>query len=368
MSLTSQYAIAEIKDILNSYDLGHLVDFERNERGYINTSFLIETEKEGQRLRHFLRRYKTGIRKSEIEFEHSILKHLAKKGFTLVAQFIETRQGNSYLTRVEDGQVIFYTIFEYLEGEDKYTWIEPRCSPEELSHAAALLARYHMAVVDLKPKGRRYESQIAELIPHIAERIQQSSGSSKGKVFDRYLRDNIPLILRNCEEIQHQLVSVGASEWLKLVIHSDFHPGNMKFEGVEIVALFDFDWSKIDLRCFDVGLAIWYFATDWKKRNDGQVRLRDFELFLDNYQTVLRQSQELEPLSKIELLNLPLMISAGNLFVLNWTVTDYYDKEVQHDEYMVYLRHSVNFCKWYEQKGEHLLTEVIESSLNILES
>lgn len=368
MTITSHKAVAEIKDILAYYDLGDLVDFELNERGYINTSFEIETENKGIRTRYFLRRYKTGIQESEIKFEHSILKHLAKQGFTLIAKVIETRQGHSYLAKVDDGQRIFYSIFEFLEGEDKYTWVDPNCSPSELRFASSVLAKFHAAVADLYPQGRRFEPKIVELLPQIAERIQQCSQMSKGKLFDSFLQSNIPLLLRNCDEVHHKLVSAGASDWLHIIIHNDFHPGNMKFDGERVVGLFDFDWSKIDLRCFDLGLAIWYFVTDWKKGRDGQIRLRDFKLFLDNYQSTLRQSHELVPLNEFELLNLPLMVSAGNLYVLNWTVADYYDQDVQQDEYMVYLSHSVNFCKWYEQEGEHLLAQAIESTLNNPES
>ena len=368
MSLASQNAMFEIVDILKHYDIGYLVDQEQDERGYNNISFSIVTEKFGSRFKYFLRRYKTGINQSEIEFEHSIIKHLKSKGFNLVAGIIETRQGHSYLPRVEDGLRVFYTIFEYLEGGDKYTWVDPVCSPSELSHAASILAQFHSAVADLNPKGRRIEARILELLPLIAERIRNSPQLSKDKPFDFYLQENIPLILRSYENIQRSLVSEELSEWLQLVIHSDYHPGNMKFEGVEIVGLCDFDWSKIDYRCFDVALAIWYFVTDWKGARDGQMRLRDFDLFLESYQSQLRQSHTIEPLSEFELRNLPIMICAGNLYVLNWTVVDYYENDVQQDEYMVYLRHSVNFCKWYEQVGENLLSQAIESSLDIFKT
>lgn len=361
MTLNSSDVVAEIQDILQNYDLGDLVDIERNERGYININYLIETMKAGRKSKYFLRRYKSGIQETEIEFEHSIINHISAQGFSLVARVIETRQGDTYLIRFEDDLLIFYAVFEYLEGEDKYTWIDPKCSPSELSNAAAILARLHGAVVDLKPKGRRIEPKILELLPQIADRIQQGPGLSKGTEFDSYLLEHSPLILRNCKITQQKLISEGAAGWPQLVIHSDYHPGNLKFEGVEVVGLCDFDSSKIDFRCFDVALAIWYFVTDWVQGRDGQIRLRDFELFLDAYQSNLHQFPEIDPLSEIELSNLPLMINTASLYILNWTVTDYYSNDVPPDEYLVYLRHSVNFCQWYEQEGEQLLTGSIDS-------
>ena len=48
-------AISEIKDILVNYDLGEPIDFERNERGFVNTSYAIETIKQGKNQKYFLR-------------------------------------------------------------------------------------------------------------------------------------------------------------------------------------------------------------------------------------------------------------------------------------------------------------------------
>jgi hypothetical protein len=55
------------------------------------------------------------------------------------------------------------------------------------------------------------------------------------------------------------------------------------------------------------------------------------------------------------------MINLGNLYILNWTVTDYYTNPVDVDEYLVYLRHSINFSHWFASKGlktiqDYLLT------------
>jgi hypothetical protein len=51
---------SELIDILSNYDLGELVEVEKNERGYVNTSFAIQTIKNGVRSRYFLRKYKVG--------------------------------------------------------------------------------------------------------------------------------------------------------------------------------------------------------------------------------------------------------------------------------------------------------------------
>ena len=52
-------------------------------------------------------------------------------------------------------------------------------------------------------------------------------------------------------------------------------------------------------------------------------------------------------MNEIELYYLPYLINASNLYVLNWTVLDYYAKEVDPREYLIYLRHSLNFMLWF---------------------
>jgi homoserine kinase type II len=135
---------------------------------------------------------------------------------------------------------------------------------------------------------------------------------------------------------------------VQMVIHCDYHPGNLKFQDSQITGLFDFDWSKIDVRCFDVGLALMYFCTPWRGEEDGHFRLDETAVFLNAYQAALRDTEGAGPLTDAELKYLPHMISAGNMYVLRWAIEDFYSKEVEPDEYLVYLKHNVHLMQWLE--------------------
>jgi homoserine kinase type II len=130
-----------------------------------------------------------------------------------------------------------------------------------------------------------------------------------------------------------------------VIIHCDFHPGNLKFEGDEITGLVDFDWSKLDLRAFDVALAVWYFCASWEHAADGHLRLDEANEFLRAYQTQLLGDPVLHPLSPEEIHYLPHLIDAANIYVLYWTLRDYFGKEVDPEEYLIYLRHGVRFAR-----------------------
>ncbi len=337
--------VSNLREILAHYDIGELVDYQRDRRGTVNTSFMIETDHQGERQKYFLRRYKQGIEREEIEFEHDLIHHLLKHGFDRIARVIQTRTGDSYVEIGDhDGGLIYYALFEFLQGEDRYTWVNPKC--DEIESAASLLAEYHIAVWDLIPKGRRAEPKILDLLPIIDRDIDFFLERSKHTLFDAYLLDQRDFIHKTISRLHQALNQIECQEIVQLVIHSDYHPGNLKFQGAQATALFDFDWSKMDARCFDVGLAIWYFFVEWEAERDGSLRLDDIDWFVETYQNSFQGKSGVYPMSVVELGCLVTMIEAASLYVLNWAIQDYYSKEVDPAEYLHDLQHCVNALKW----------------------
>ena len=148
-----------------------------------------------------------------------------------------------------------------------------------------------------------------------------------------------------------------------VINHSDYHPGNLKFESARISGLVDFDWAKVDLRAFDVGLAIWYFCASWEGSADGRLRLGDVRAFLNAYQERLGEPAELPPLTKAELAVMPDLIHAGSLYILYWGLRDYLSKPVDPDEYLIYLRHSINTTRWLSRPANRRRLAAILRSL-----
>jgi len=363
-------ATPQLEGIISKhYEIGDLVNYEQLHSGYVNISYIIETVIKGRKNKYFLRRYKKGIREEEVEFEHSVIKHLVKKEFNLVARVINTRDGKTFVKQFEDGddedKDVFYAVFDFLPGEDKYTWFNPACSDEELQNAAAVLAQFHDAVSDLSPEGKRYEPKIIDLLPGIAENVEKYAKRAGKTEFDAYLLENLDPILRT---INRTLRAISKREYKQLVhqvIHCDYHPGNLKFQNGKITGLFDFDWSKVDARCFDVALAITYFCITWKGQKDGDLQLNKAAAFLNAYQNTLRgthshsHSRGAGLLSDTELKYLPHLISASNIYVLNWAIVDFYGNEVDPHKYLVYLQHSVHIMRWLENEDNWANLEVI---------
>lgn len=147
---------SQIKEIVDkNYDVGHLINFQKIQKGASNTSFSVQTKFQGKTNQFLLRRYKDGTDLQEIEFEHALLNHLYKKGFSLTGQVIPTREGKTYVVQSRKKASIdsseYYALFEFLPGNNRYEWDKPNCTDKELIHSAATLAYFHNTISGWKP-------------------------------------------------------------------------------------------------------------------------------------------------------------------------------------------------------------------------
>jgi homoserine kinase type II len=268
----------------------------------------------------------------------------------LVARVITSREGCTYVESSEGhrdrAEQAFYAVFDFLPGEDRYAWVDPCCEDCEVEGAALVLARFHSAVCDLDPAGKREEPGISELLSWIASRVEQHADKAGETVFDECLLGNLDLIRDAIDHARQALEGPHSEALVHHVIHCDFHPGNLKFQGERITGLFDFDWSKVDARSFDVALALYYFCTTWFGENAGELCLPELARFLGTYQRTLVEEHPAGPLNAAELALLPHMISASNIYVMNWTLEDFHSKEVDPVEYRVFLQHSIGLMQW----------------------
>ncbi len=344
----------EIRDVLRHYDLGEMAALERNMRGYVNISFAVDLVKGAKPARYFMRKYKPGIREAEIEFEHSVIGRLVEVGAPPVARVHATREGRTYVHRLvgpDDIQGLFYAVFDYLPDEDRYTWVAPHCTPMEIRNSAIVHAQFHRALDGFAPRGQRVEPKILDLLAHVVHYLAGIPLRSKNTAFDALLIEQLDFLQRDLLETLNALAEPEARRLPQLIIHCDYHPGNLKFRGSQVTGVFDFDWSKLDLRAFDVALALWYFFASWEGAQDGELRLTDVAQYLAGYQSAFAGQPGLAPLSTAEGRYLPHLINAASHYVLNWTLLDFYNKDVDPQEYLIFLRHSLNFTRWFRAAG-----------------
>ena len=158
---------------------------------------------------------------------------------------------------------VFFAVFNYLPGEIQYDWTRPDCKIRELRSAALTLARYHEAVSDWRPPSGVGRPGIVDQLPAAETRLQRFHQLARHTRFDDCLESNFNLITRSIADTLDGLSSPEYNRMPRLAIHGDYHPGNLIFRDGHVSGLLDFDWAHMDVRCFDVALALYYFCIQW---------------------------------------------------------------------------------------------------------
>lgn len=333
-----------------NYDLGKLTKVKGILGGYCNKSYAVWMSASDHAHRYFLRLYNPNVIVNEILFEHALLNHLRSNGFTLAAAIVPGRNGATVIhtppPENHQGRKALWALFEFLEGEDKYTWTYTDLTDKEFVSAAEILAHLHHCGHGFKkpPGADRVQPRIMEFVPTFKKTFSAFLEKAHGRRCDRLFKDNFEPICKALDDAVSFDVRFQGLQ--KIPIHCDYHPGNLKFRDEKGVGIFDFDWSKIDYRLFDVALGLVYFTSIWGDQVAG-LRPDKFTLFLNAYDQACRRFSHVSPLTRQERRYLVPMLSIANLYVLNWDLVDFYGTlEPDDDEYYKYLDHNIGLMHW----------------------
>jgi homoserine kinase type II len=341
------------------YDLGEVVGVDQIFGGYVNLSFAVRTRTAAGEQRYFVRKYSRAITEPEIRFEHALVNHIDRKGFHLAARVYPNKAGGTFVVRdeVHGGvpETRFFAVYQMLEGQDKYTWVKNRCTDAEYADGARVLAQFHHAAHDFDAGDlAREQPPIMAFVATLEKTFTDCAALATGGSYDDYYLSKLPAIIKSI----HLGTGIAAQlEGLPFIpVHCDYHPGNQKWVDERVVGLFDFDWSKVDYRIFDIALAVVYFCSSWEGRDSGDLWLDKAAIFVRAYQDEAAKSASPGAMSAAELAALPRMIANANLFVLNWDVTAYYEdmSAKNDDEYLMYLAHQVMLMEFIEAHYDEL--------------
>ena len=110
-----------------------------------------------------------------------------------------------------------------------------------------VLAKFHSAARDFNPGNlSRVEPGIMELVGGLSRSFLQYSKLNRSTKFHEYFTVKLDSILTAIK--QNVISNEDIAHMPVIPIHCDYHPGNMKFINGTVVGVFDFDWSKMDLR------------------------------------------------------------------------------------------------------------------------
>ncbi len=354
--------------VTKHYALGELIDAKEIHGGYCNRSFRLVFEKNDHRIKYLVRRYNPKTTEKEIKFEHALVGHLKKNGFDMVAGVIPNKTGGSYVKEKPSGKSPmdngFWAVFEFLEGEDRYTWTDTNVASEDMISAAKVLAQLHIAGQDFRkpPDAERVQLKIMDFLPTFRGVYAEFTRRVGNRNCDHTFLNHRDVILKTID--RNLIQEPDLLKLPRLPIHCDYHQGNLKYQGTNVIGVFDFDWSKIDLRLFDLALALVYFGAVWDGPQAGSLDLAKVKLFLNTYNRACKETANPGPLTQLEKRYLPCLLASANLYVLHWTIVDFYSLDNPDDaEYMKYLNHGINLMGWIEVQKDRLDQIAYENSL-----
>ena len=338
------------------YSIGDIVSSEGLADGYCNLSFLIRARQSGKLHSYIVRRYHPDRTLDQIQFEHSFIHHLKQNTSTLISGVIKCLDGGTWIREIdpENRLPYYWAIFEFLPGEDKYTWIENNLSEPELKSSAEVLAHLHEAAKGFRPTSDNAANQplLMVFFERLYREVHKKTGLFQNRGIQELVNPHRRLFLSVLEHILAVKESLAAIP--KIAIHSDYHPGNLKFQHERVVGVIDFDWSQMGHRVFDLSLALIYFAGRWGEKSHGGLNSNKVELFLGTYDATLVSKTKLSPLSENEVELLPHLLAAANLFILKWELDEYAANPLKHQEFTNYINHNLRIMNWIKQNSRQM--------------
>jgi homoserine kinase type II len=224
-----------VRMLKEHYDLGDLSNAEELLGGTVNRSFVVTAKRDDHCLKYLIRKYNPAITENEIRFEHALISHLQESGFDLAAGVIPSKTGATYIKQewINKGRihVDHWAVYEFIEGEGRYTWVDTNIAPEDMINAAEVLADLHQAGQDFrKPKGSdRLQPQIMKFLPTFRQVYAEYTSRARETRFDKQFLQYHDRIL---EVVDQALISEhDRSKLPRLPIHCDYHQGNLKYQG-----------------------------------------------------------------------------------------------------------------------------------------
>ena len=342
------------------YDLGRVSEVYEVFGGYTNRSFGVKVVKDGRPGEYFVRKYKSEITDQDIEMEHGLIERAINNGFSEAAGIHRTKDGRGFvrMDEIKGGRTVSraFAVYRFLPGTDKYTWIDNQSTPKEFHNLGNLLGRFHRATSGFVPdeRQRKTEPKVAVLIPDFKRMFSERAAQPVDTLFHAYFKSALPGIIAHMDH--HAISPEEYAALPQCPVHGDYHAGNVKFEGEETVGLYDFDWSKIDCRLFDICLGLVYCAGSWEMISDGELRLGDIRSFLEGYKAAVAGS-DLSPFTETERKTFVRMLAGAHFYLIYWLTELWYylDAEnINNYEAVSYMDHFIRGRNWLKDHQDEL--------------
>lgn len=268
----------ELARVLSHYDIGIIHELKPLSSGNRSAPKAVVISERGKFLLKRRPRGKDDLYR--VAFAHAVQLHLKEKGFPATSLTATNDENNTILQL--DNHI--YELFQFVSG------LRYDGSRQATIDAGRQMARFHANLADfdyefLKPlKGGFHGS--ATVRNHL-----KTVGSNK-KTGGRGMSGTADALMKLYNSAAVRVNELGYDDWPQQIIHGDWHPGNMLFNGIKIAAVLDFDSVRIAPLVTDVANGILQFSIVGGRPNpaDWPAYLDEERLvyFMDGYRQVRR--------------------------------------------------------------------------------
>lgn len=258
MTRRERFAAQELGIVLSHYDLGVIYSISEYPRGSRRSP---KVRIRAQRGEFLLKRRAPGRDLPDrVAFCHHLQLHLASRGFPVPA-IIGTREDNNSMVQL-NGRV--YEMFEYMRG----THYDG--SKRGAQYSGYTLARlhnllqYHEAPFDA-PSGSYHES------PGMEQRAQMAAEAirqAEPMIDARRIKATCAFLGDAYADAASRVRTLGFADLNTFVVHGDWHPGNLLYEGFKVQGVIDFDSARREPRVVDVANGVLQFSMEITKADD----------------------------------------------------------------------------------------------------
>jgi len=326
----------KIKTILaSSYGINNINSLRKNTVGFVNKTYVVESE--GSKF--VLRKSSKEKKLDHLLLEIELLKFFKSKGYKLSAQVIPNKNGEDITE--EDGS--YYILLTFVPGELKASTIDLENMTFGMLRSFFRASANFTKVVQGFVPSREYDhgnKPITEILSGGRKRFHElldNMPNSKGREFIVLKSKSLLSFLA---ETKLGLEKLGYEKLPKQLVHFDIHPGNIHFEGENVVGIFDFDWIRFDSRIVDLAGTIGQSCYVYGGKNSGVYVKEKIQEGLRAYREEYGESEfSLEKETKLVKETLKAYMFFQALWVMNW-----YSKNYDEKRELDILKHFVNTC------------------------
>jgi len=258
----AHFSSEELVRVLSHYDIGLIHQVTPLSAGDRRAPKMVVMAERGKFL--LKRRPKGKDDLYRVAFAHAIQTHLTERAFP-VTSLLATRDEKNTILQLNNH---IYEFFEFVTSS-RYDG-----SAEATTDAGRQLANFHRHLTNfacpLKPLRGSFHD--ATTVRRHLKRI----GADKKTSPDKKLLAIAEVLMTLYNGAAIRVNQLGFDSWAEQVVHGDWHPGNMLFSGRKLMAVLDFDSTKLAPTVTDLANGMLQFSIVGNRPNPA-----DWPAYLD---------------------------------------------------------------------------------------